>query len=69
MPDHDDVKPDRTISHNLDDRIGATLEERANARDREKTARGARPAREAPATPVRNPGEPAAPDEEPGSRR
>lgn len=33
MADHDHVKPNRTISHNLDDRLGATLDERLTARD------------------------------------
>jgi hypothetical protein len=65
MADHDHVKPDRTISHNLEDRLGATLDERITAREEGDTERRH-------VTHLTEPlggEEPAAPDEGPGSRR
>jgi hypothetical protein len=63
MADYDGVKPNRTISHNLEDRLGATLDERLAAQERANAERGEAPSEAHPTEPVGNTSEPVAPDE------
>ncbi|HYG67536.1 MAG TPA: hypothetical protein VD838_07750 [Anaeromyxobacteraceae bacterium] len=65
MSEHDGVKPNRTISHNLEDRLGATLDERLAERERMEEARTPTPRDARRPAPAESAGRPGAADEGP----